>query len=451
MGSSPGGGHVALVTSGLRSITGANLELGRRLVEAGHRVTHVSWADAGSERDGGVAQRSIRRIRSQGWIYPDLLHPDRSDANGRSREARQDEAIAQLGLEEVRSTLGDLDADLYLIDTELHEYVAATLSFGGRVALTSTWLSIWKRPGIPPLDIGLAPTPGPMARARTEYQWLRKRHVKLRTARRNRRDHGGLDRASVLDRFASRHGVDLRNVRDPWQWLIPYSYRNLTTLNLNARELDFPHTPARMVRHVGPMIRPANLTRDPGLTAVLEARRTGERLVYCTFGSFRESYDLAVVERAIEALATVPDIRVLLGLGGGLDPGDLGTLPEAFHAFDWVDQPAVLAAADAAVTHAGIATINECVDAGVPMVVHSLGLRDQNGNAARVEYHGLGVRTDLRRTSPDHIGRQVAGLLDVRWPRERLAAMGAAFERYAAERVAERVIDGLLEGTDVER
>ncbi len=53
-----------------------------------------------------------------------------------------------------------------------------------------------------------------------------------------------------------------------------------------------------------------------------------------------------------------------------------------------------------AIVHGGIATINECIMLGVPMIVYSGKKVDQNGNAARVEFHGLGLRGDRDQGTP---------------------------------------------------
>jgi UDP:flavonoid glycosyltransferase YjiC (YdhE family) len=54
---------------------------------------------------------------------------------------------------------------------------------------------------------------------------------------------------------------------------------------------------------------------------------------------------------------------------------------------------ALLARAAAIVTHAGHGTTLRALRAGVPIVALPMG-RDQNDNAARIEYHGAGLRLD---------------------------------------------------------
>jgi UDP:flavonoid glycosyltransferase YjiC (YdhE family) len=58
-----------------------------------------------------------------------------------------------------------------------------------------------------------------------------------------------------------------------------------------------------------------------------------------------------------------------------------------------VPQLRVLAEADVFITHAGFGSIKEAIYYGVPMLAYPLDPHyDQNGNALKLEYHGLGLR-----------------------------------------------------------
>ena len=54
------------------------------------------------------------------------------------------------------------------------------------------------------------------------------------------------------------------------------------------------------------------------------------------------------------------------------------------------------------ITHGGLGTIKECILLGVPMVVFPL-MRDQPFNAARVAYHGIGLRGDTSHPSVENV------------------------------------------------
>jgi len=73
--------------------------------------------------------------------------------------------------------------------------------------------------------------------------------------------------------------------------------------------------------------------------------------------------------------------------------------------------------AAAAITHCGHGTVIRALAAGVPLVCMPMG-RDQNDNAARVVFHGAGVRLSPA-ASADRIGAAVRQVLDDPRYRER--------------------------------
>ncbi|MEA2315148.1 MAG: hypothetical protein QOI03_1840 [Solirubrobacteraceae bacterium] len=96
-----------------------------------------------------------------------------------------------------------------------------------------------------------------------------------------------------------------------------------------------------------------------------------------------------VLARAIEGLSRV-DARVLVTTGPAVDPASLHpganttVVRSAPHAQLFPETAAV-------VTHAGMGTVTRALAAGVPLVCIPMG-RDQPDVAARVLYHGAGVR-----------------------------------------------------------
>ncbi len=90
-------------------------------------------------------------------------------------------------------------------------------------------------------------------------------------------------------------------------------------------------------------------------------------------------------------------------------------------------QPRALPYADAVVTHAGHGTVIAALAHGLPLVCLPMG-RDQHDNAARVAWHGAGLRLSCR-SSPARIAAAVRTVLD-----------NAAY-REAAQRIAKAIID----------
>ncbi|MEM8905495.1 MAG: nucleotide disphospho-sugar-binding domain-containing protein, partial [Actinomycetota bacterium] len=243
--------------------------------------------------------------------------------------------------------------------------------------------------------------------------------------------------------FTRRHGVDLRALATTDAWLRPWGYDGLRTLVLGPAQLDLRADPS--VTYVGPMVGPVDrVPLPPSVAAAVERHRLGPGagpLVYCSFGSFVASYDEALLGRLVAAVADEPSWTLLLALGGTRDPDSLGPLPDNVVAERWMPQRRVLDEADLAITHAGIMTILEGVLAGVPLLVRSAGLRDQDGNAARVVHHGLGRLLD-REASASTIRDLVEEVRSDRLLADRVTTMRRELLR--DDRILERTVADLL-------
>ncbi|MEM8931407.1 MAG: nucleotide disphospho-sugar-binding domain-containing protein, partial [Acidobacteriota bacterium] len=115
---------------------------------------------------------------------------------------------------------------------------------------------------------------------------------------------------------------------------------------------------------------------------------------------------------------------LVLGLGQLFDDVDFEP-PSNILVLDWAPQVEILQRADVAITHGGVATIGECARFGVPMLVYSTGFVEQDGNAARVAFHQLGV---LGEASPKHgaiidLDQKLSHVLNDSTFRRRLAAL----------------------------
>ncbi|BFO16823.1 glycosyltransferase [Streptomyces sp. KM77-8] len=73
-------------------------------------------------------------------------------------------------------------------------------------------------------------------------------------------------------------------------------------------------------------------------------------------------------DAGMKAFADAP-FHVVLTLGSGMDPAELGELPANIEAHRWVSHVAVLEHAKAFVTHGGMGSVMDSLSASVPMVV----------------------------------------------------------------------------------
>ncbi|WP_407641711.1 nucleotide disphospho-sugar-binding domain-containing protein [Amycolatopsis panacis] len=136
------------------------------------------------------------------------------------------------------------------------------------------------------------------------------------------------------------------------------------------------------VRFVGPCLDPERLAETWTPPA------DGKPVLLVSFGTAYND-QLEVYRACLEAFAD-GSRHVVLAIGKHVSAEDLGPLPEFVEVHERVPQLAVLAAASAFITHAGMGGCTESLWYGVPTVAIPQAV-DQFGNAAQLESLGVGT------------------------------------------------------------
>ncbi|MFJ9593311.1 macrolide family glycosyltransferase [Streptomyces virginiae] len=111
-----------------------------------------------------------------------------------------------------------------------------------------------------------------------------------------------------------------------------------------------------------------------------------------------------------EAVADLP-WQVVMAYGPGIDPDDIGPLPDHVDARPHVPQLAVLRHADAFVTHAGMGSTMEALLHATPMVAVPQ-THEQAAVAERIDRLGLGVRLDRERLTAHTLREALVRVMD---------------------------------------
>jgi UDP:flavonoid glycosyltransferase YjiC (YdhE family) len=185
------------------------------------------------------------------------------------------------------------------------------------------------------------------------------------------------------------------------------------------------------VRYLGTLLEP------PGPDATWTPPTLGRSLVVASLGTTPMD-EAPVVQRVLDAAASLPDLALFATVGDHLDPSGFVAPPNA-RVGGLVRHAAVLPYAAVLVTHAGLGTVTSGLAHGLPMLCLPLG-RDQHDNAARVE--GLGAGITLPATSSaDEIAAALERLLCDDAHR---AAAGDLAGRIADESPPRRAVDELV-------
>ncbi len=439
--------HIVCLTGGLTGMLNASLALVQQLQQVGHQVTYASPANV---REAVTAQ-GVPFVQLDRWVIQSGDPPMNRWQKLRSLRQRQQRAVEALGVQNLGAALQQLAPDLVLIDIEMHPHIMTAVQQSLPVALLCTFLSIWKRPDLPPIHTDIVPGEGWRGqRWGIEWAWLRYSWRKWQEFQRERWRRMGIDRLSILRCYAHQIGYSWR---DRWgydQWLVPAPHGQLPILCCNALELDFPHEPHPLMHYVGPMVledRPESRVEsatDTALEKLFAARKMGGRsLIYCACSTFVKA-NRRFLKQIVAAVSQWDQWDLVLGLGGQLDPSDLDDLPANVHAFGWVPQLEVLKHADCAINNGGINSINECIYFGVPMLVYSLQRFDQNGNAARIAYHGLGIAGDGMNDDDEKIREYLHALLTDSSYQMNVHQMRDRFHHYSREKSAAQTVATLL-------
>lgn len=442
--------NIVFISHGITSPLNAALEFSRRLTAAGHEVTFMSHAEVGEE------------VRAHGFCLVQLTPDDeirQRPTHAKSpwrwvremRKARK-RSIANT---EIEDKVSALDPDLLVIDVEMHFAVIATANLNIPTMLALNFFSVFRLPGLPPLNSSLSPADD-WTWERFRAAWMRVRLSAWWARVRHKVGKGGVGDLLRPVALGTYHYADLKQVAkhrnyplrqnvDRNEWLRPYMYTRLPVLCFNAFELEFPHQPHPNIHYVGPMVnkhRPERRVDDESRRrweAFKQARATSaldRPLVYCSLGSYWADRDF--LRMVVATFRRRPEWDLVLGLGGQTSEADLGPIPENVLVLDWAPQLEVLQLADCAISHGGITSINECISSGVPVVVYSPSLLDQDGNAARIAYHRLGVAAEWDTDRPEALERHIDDLLADASIGANVAAMARLYDRY--ERRAAAVV-----------
>lgn len=208
-------------------------------------------------------------------------------------------------------------------------------------------------------------------------------------------------------------------------------------------EFDFPETVARhKQRHyLGPEI---DLQRNE---APFDWKQidTSKPLIYCSLGTQAQFYSgtKRIFQIIIDALSGLPQYQMIIATGRNVSHDDLQRLPPNLLLLNYVPQAQILERASIMITHGGLLTIKDAIFFGVPMIVFP-GMYDQPMNSARVVYHGLGVKGDMRSTTVEEVRGLIEKVAQTCAYRERVREFGEMFRQRDKAAISVKVVEALL-------
>jgi zeaxanthin glucosyltransferase len=238
--------------------------------------------------------------------------------------------------------------------------------------------------------------------------------------------------ASVLVARLTKPWLDSINVRRR-EWKLP-EYRilwdstsPLAHLSQQPSCFDFPrrNLPPQF-HYTGPW---HNAKVRPAVQFPFE-KLNGRPLVYASMGTLQNR--IQETFREIASACVGLDVQLVISLGGGSTPEQLGSLPGNPLVVAMAPQLDLLSRATLTITHAGLNTVLESLACGVPMVAIPVG-NDQPGVAARLKWAGAGEFLPLKHLKAAKLTPLIRRVLDER-----------TYRRHAQEIMAEiKKADGI--------
>ena len=447
---------IICVTTGLTGILNASFELVARLKANGHQVLYAS------------PRNVAKRVEQQGIAYSQLgnirLHPGPelpAFSGGfkkikrllyKIRHAKKRRAIALENTNpmDFAALLATESPDLLLIDIELHEYIFKAYKQKSKFILLSQWFSLWNRPGLPYLLYDTIPNKDWAGQNwMIQLSWLKVKWKRWWTFTKQKWYTVFTDRRSVLLELAKQEKFPLQYIRENY-WPGPFTYDKLPVMSMTAWEMEFPHVIRPNLFYIGPMVQEFrvenqvnSVVNDQLEAALLVGQNNEKALIYCSVSTLHEG-DHQFISKLIQAVATQRNWILIISLGGLIQEALLPELPKNVFAFSYVPQLKVLQQADCSINHGGIHTINECIHFKVPMLIYSGKRSDQNGCAARVAYHRLGIMADKDKDDSIAIRTRITQLLEDTSFKINVARMKEHFVKYQQNACLENKIQAFL-------
>lgn len=447
---------IICITSGLTGILNASFELVNRLEADGHELLYASPVNVRKnvERQQ-ISYIQLPEILTQTKLeLPNFRGPLRKVSRWfyKLKNANQLREKALLDMEPTAfvKMLDIENPDLLIVDVELHEYIIKAYSRPIPLVILSQWFSLWKRSGLPYLLHSTIPGQGWKGQAwAIEFSWVIIRIKRWWTFFKQKLYTVGTDRRSLLLYLAKQEDFPLNLIIEN-NWPGPFTYAKIPVISMTAEELEFPHDKRPNLSYIGPMIAEGrkDIVEDGKIMKQLSEvfrikKEEGALLIYCSVSSLHKG-DHVFLERVIEAVASQNNWLLVIGMGGLIERSDFQNLPSNVYAFSNVPQLQVLKEADCSINHGGIHTINECIHFKVPMLIYSGKRSDQNGCAARIAFHGLGIMADKDKDDVATIESKIEKILNEVTYREKIGSMHKKYLRYKESHKLEETINYFL-------
>jgi len=230
----------------------------------------------------------------------------------------------------------------------------------------------------------------------------------------------------------------------PWDTdrIVTSPLRNVITMFLCPQEFDFHSAKKRDCDHyVEASIDVERIETDFPFDRLDKTKR----LIYFSLGSQTHLFSECkqFLQTMVDIMWEKQDCEMILTTGRMVTSQELRSIPPNVFTVQTAPQLQILRRASLMVTHGGLNSVKECIYFGVPMIVFPL-VRDQPLNAARIVYHGLGLRGDIHKINAGELLEMINRADGDPDLRERVGIMAKRFRELEESPPSIRIIEEVL-------
>ncbi|MGA1802849.1 glycosyltransferase [Rhizobium sp. HT1-10] len=421
--------NILIVASPLAGHLNPLLGVGRILLEVGHQVTCLSGPHLeGRVKDIGASFRSFSAAADLNRREPVAVAAElRELPPGIQRlrlaiERRFVETIPAQQ-DDIARALDDFPADVIVADSMMFGLLPMLLTpRKGRppIILCGTSFLHWHRDDGAPHFVGLPPAAGPIeleryARLALEYD-----------AQFHRPIADGLARAGVRA---------LPDTLFDSVVVLADAYLQLTVAGF-----EFPRTIPDTVHFIGQLPIIPNQAALPSWAGELDGSR---KVVLVTQGTVANDDFGLLIRPALKALATEPDLLVLITMGGRSIDAIGGLLPSNALVAEYLPFEWALPKVDVLVTNGGYGSVNQALSFGIPLVTAGL-TEDKADVNARVAWSGAGINLQTNSPSQEALRTAVRAVIDTSDYRKRASRLAKEFARSHAPSEILRILTDVV-------
>jgi UDP:flavonoid glycosyltransferase YjiC (YdhE family) len=280
-----------------------------------------------------------------------------------------------------------------------------------------------KLPGIPPPNSRHIPGKSMLSYLITECLWLRFFCFKIcnRILDTMHDRNQGLVRYAVMKRLADMINYPLKDNVERARFL-NIGLKNIPEFIVHPFELDFPHEIPINHFYIG-YTEEGGCVEDSGHADIIRYIETvkathGRPIIGCILGRSGDIQFRAYrrnLTKMLRAFKHKCNYDFVIFLGNDIAPEAFEPCPSNIHFVHYLEEflsVSITKRLDMLITHSDMNAITNAVLAGTPMLVFPrYNGNDQNGNAARVTYHGLGAQGKLTTDSVQKIMERIDDVL----------------------------------------